>query len=98
MKMKRKVINGSCATEYSCNFGCGRNAIETDITETPYGTYMCGDIDCWNEFCLGFFSPLDVEEEEYEVCDGCEEDEDTSYDGMCMLCWEDLNEHLEENK
>ena len=98
MEMKRKVINGNCATEYNCEFGCGRNATETDITETPYGTYMCGDIDCWNEFCLSFFSPLDVEEEEYEVCDGCEEDEDTSYDGMCMLCWEDLNEHLEENK
>ena len=31
-----------------------------------------------------------------KTCDGCHEDEDTSYDGMCMPCWEDLNEHLEE--
>ena len=31
-----------------------------------------------------------------ELCEGCKESEDTSYDGMCMPCWEDLNEHLEE--
>jgi len=92
----RQVINGDCVSEYSCEYGCGQNASEVEISETPYGTYMCGDIDCWNNFCLEFFSPLDVEEEEYEVCDGCKEEEDTSYDGMCMLCWEDLNEHLEE--
>ena len=36
------------------------------------------------------------EVEEVEYCDSCEEEEDASYDGMCMLCWEDLNEHLEE--
>ena len=31
-----------------------------------------------------------------ELCEGCKESEDTSYDGMCMPCWEDLMEHLEE--
>ena len=96
MKKTRKVVNGTCATEYECEYGCNLNATETEISETPYGTYICGDIDCWNSFCLEFWNPLDVEEEEYEVCDSCEEEEDTSYDGMCMFCWEDLNEHLEE--
>ena len=76
MKMTRKVIDGDCATEYSCAYVCGRDATETDISETPYGTYICGNIECWNDFCLGFWSPKDVEEEEYEVCDDCEEEED----------------------
>jgi len=96
MIKKRKVVDGYDATEYSCEYGCGRDATETEISETPYGTFICGDIECWNNFCLEFWNPLDVEEEEYEVCESCEEEEDTSYDGMCMLCWEDLNEHLEE--
>jgi predicted amidophosphoribosyltransferase len=38
----------------------------------------------------------EVEITEKDVCDGCKEDTDTSYDGMCMPCWEELNEHLEE--
>ena len=96
MIKKRKVTQGSCATEYKCEYCCGRDATETEISETPYGTFICGDIECWNDFCWEFWNPLDVEEEEYEVCESCEEEEDTSYDGMCMLCWEDLNEHLEE--
>ena len=76
MNKTRQVINGDCATEYSCEYGCGQNATETEISETPYGTYMCGEIDCWNNFCLEFFCPLDVEVEDYEVCDSCEEEED----------------------
>ena len=88
----KKRWDGEC--EY-----CNRTPEETDIRRAyASGTYICGDIDCWNSFCLEFWNPLDVEEEEYEVCDSCEEEEDTSYDGMCMPCWEDLNEHLEEEK
>ena len=60
MLKKRKVVNGVCATEYRCEYGCGENATETEISETPYGTYICVDIDCWNSFCLEFWSPLDV--------------------------------------
>jgi len=92
-----KVVNGwdSAVEDYNCNYGCGRNISETEISETPYSTYICGDIECWNSFCLEFFSPLDVEDKEVEYCDSCKEEEDTSYDGMCMPCWEDLNEHLE---
>ena len=76
MLKKRKVVNGVCATEYRCEYGCGENATETEISETPYGTFICGDIECWNDFCWEFWNPLDVEEEEYEVCDSCEEEED----------------------
>ena len=31
-----------------------------------------------------------------DKCYGCKESKDISYDGMCFLCWEELNEHLEE--
>ena len=79
MKKIRQVVNGDCATEYRCEYGCGENATETEISETPYGTYICGDIDCWNSFCLEFWSPLDVEDEEYEACDDCEEEIDECY-------------------
>lgn len=75
MLKKKKVVNGDCVSEYKCNYGCGRNAGETEISETPYATYICGDIECWNGFCLEFWSPLDVEEIEVEVCDDCEEEE-----------------------
>jgi hypothetical protein len=75
MLTKIKVVNGwDTATEdYSCNYGCGRNIEETEISETPYATYVCGDIECWNNLCLEFWSPLDVEEKEVEACDDCEE-------------------------
>lgn len=80
MLKKRKVINGICATEYRCEYNCGQDGTETEISETPYGTYICGDIDCWNEFMLcEVWSPLDVEEEEYECCDDCEEEIEECY-------------------
>ena len=79
MLKKRKVVDGYCATEYRCEYGCGRDATETEISETPYGTHVCGDIDCWNDFCFEFWNPLDVEEEEYECCDDCEEEKEECY-------------------
>ena len=80
MLKKKKTIDGYDATEYSCEYSCGRNATETDISETPYGTYICGEIECWNEFMLcEVWSPLDLEEEEYQVCDDCEEEEEECY-------------------
>lgn len=100
MAIKNKItINGMEAehSDYICGYGCGRDISETEISETPYATYICGDIECWNSFCLEFWNPLEVEEEEVEVCEGCREDEDTSYDGFCHMCWEDLNEHLGED-
>lgn len=80
MLKKRKVIDGDCATEYRCEYGCGRDATETEISETPYGNYICGEIECWNEFMLcEVWSPLDVEEEECECCDDCEEEIEECY-------------------
>jgi len=80
MLKKKKTINGDCATGYRCEYSCGQDATETDISETPYGTYICGDIDCWNDFMLGeVWSPLDVEGIEVEVCDDCEEEKDECY-------------------
>jgi hypothetical protein len=79
MKKIREVVNGVCAKKYRCEFGCGQDSTEVEISETPYGTYVCGDIDCWNNFCLEFWSPLEVVEEEYECCDDCEEEIDECY-------------------
>tara|TARA_A100001201_G_scaffold126734_1_gene111281 strand:+ start:368 stop:661 length:294 start_codon:yes stop_codon:yes gene_type:complete len=96
MAVKNKIIIDGMESEHSdyiCGYGCGRDISETEISETPYATYICGDIECWNSFCLEFWNPLEVEEEEVEVCEGCELDEDTSYNGFCDLCWKDLNEN-----
>tara|TARA_R100001163_G_C5066026_1_gene204214 strand:+ start:404 stop:532 length:129 start_codon:yes stop_codon:yes gene_type:complete len=38
----------------------------------------------------------DIMKDTKDICYGCKESEDTSYDGMCFLCWEELMEHLEE--
>ena len=40
---------------------------------------------------------VEKEEKVIEVCDGCQEEEDTSYDGFCFMCWEDFNELTDEN-
>tara|TARA_Y100001938_G_scaffold130640_1_gene186844 strand:- start:556 stop:813 length:258 start_codon:yes stop_codon:yes gene_type:complete len=79
MVIQKKVINGDCATEYRCGYCCGRDATETEISETPYATYICGDIECWNDFCLEFWNPLDVEEIEIEICEDCEEEKEECY-------------------
>jgi len=79
MVIQKKVINGDCATEYRCEYGCGQDATEAEISETPYGTFICGDIECWNDFCLEFWNPLDVEEIEIEICEDCEEEKEECY-------------------
>ena len=82
----------------TCSY-CDATAEDTEISETDYcSEFICGDISCWNEYMMNnvFTRMVECEEKEIEVCDGCHEEEDTSYDGMCMPCWEDLNEHLEE--
>ena len=78
MKKTRKVVDGYCATEYSCEYGCSQNATETEISETPYATYICGEIECWNNFCLEWVwqgDTVEIEEYEVEVCDNCEEED-----------------------
>ena len=104
MKKKIKIVKGYedfDISDFACEY-CHQTPDETEI-QLAYAsdTYICGDIDCWNNYCMEWVwngNVVEVEEKEIDVCDGCHEDEDTSYDGMCMPCWEDLNEHLEENK
>lgn len=78
----RKVVEGheDCdLDEFSCEY-CNRNCEETEIQEAhASGTYICGDIECWNEYMFEWAwtgNTIDVIEEEYECCDDCEEEED----------------------
>ncbi len=96
---KRKVYDGvyTDASDCACEY-CGATPEETQIVKAyASGTYICGEIGCWDDYCFEWvWNGDDVEITEEDVCDGCKEDTDTSYDGMCMPCWEELNEHLEE--
>ena len=81
----------------NCEY-CGASAEDTEIAETNVcGGFMCGDIECWNNYIWAEIWGRMVEREEkvIEVCDGCQEEEDTSYDGFCFECWEDFNELTE---
>ena len=78
----RKVVEGyeDCdLDEFSCEY-CHRNCEETEIQEAhASGTYICGDIECWNEYMFDWAwtgNTIDLIEEEYECCDDCEEEED----------------------
>tara|TARA_R100000655_G_scaffold100756_1_gene145347 strand:- start:568 stop:843 length:276 start_codon:yes stop_codon:yes gene_type:complete len=81
----RKVVEGheDCdLDEFSCEY-CHRNCEETEIQEAyASGTYICGEIECWNEYMFEWVwtgNTIDVIEEEYEVCDDCEEEIDECY-------------------
>ena len=82
MLKKRKVVDGYedfDLDEFACEY-CHRNCEETEIQEAhASGTYICGDIECWNEYMFEWAwtgNTIDVIEEEYECCDDCEEEED----------------------
>ena len=81
MKKTRKVYNNDSydADDFACEY-CHRNCEETEIQEAyTSSTYICGDIECWNEFCWEWVwtgNSIELEDEEYEVCDECEEEED----------------------
>ena len=71
MATKTRKIYDGCLTlsECSCEY-CGKNPEETEI-QTAYasGTYICGDIECWNSYCLEWVwtgDVVEVTEEEYE--------------------------------
>ena len=80
MKKTRKVYGGFTteASDVQCEY-CSRTPEETEIQESyASGTYICGEIECWNEFCLEWVwtgNVVEITEEEYEVCDNCEEEE-----------------------
>ena len=81
MLKKRKVVEGheDCdLDEFSCEY-CHRNCEETEIQEAyASSTYICGEIECWNEYCFEWVwtgNTVEITEEEYEVCDDCEEED-----------------------
>jgi len=83
-----------------CNYCC-ENAHKKAIYSTAHsGVTICESESCILDYAMNniMTDELVHEVEEIEVCDSCEEEEDTSYDGNCMYCWEDLNEHLEEKE
>ena len=77
-----------------CYF-CGATAENEYIHAGDYsGQHICEGRECMYEYMSQniWVNPFEVKVIEMDVCDGCHEDEDTSYDGMCMPCWEDYTE------
>ena len=62
----------------TCSY-CGTGADSSEIWETHVcSDFICGEIDCWNEYMMGqvIHNQIECEDEEYEVCDDCEKEED----------------------
>ena len=79
MKKTRKLNGGfEEASDVQCEY-CNRTPEETEIQEAyASSTYICGEIECWNEYCFEWVwtgNTVEITEEEYEVCDECEEEE-----------------------
>ena len=72
----RKLYDGFTydADDVSCEY-CRQTPDETEIVKAyASDTYICGDIGCWNEYCLEWVwngDSVEIEEEEYEECDDC---------------------------
>jgi hypothetical protein len=103
MKIKKDIWNGGGylyddGDVPQCDY-CGENAKEKAIYSTAHsGILICDSESCILDYAMNNIMTDELIHDvvECEVCDSCKEEEDVSYDGMCMLCWEDLNEHLEE--
>lgn len=85
----------------SCSF-CDASAEDTEICETDYsGEFICGEIDCWNQYMNQnvWGKYVECKEKEVEACDSCEEVGEEIYeDGLCIECWEDFKElHKEDS-
>ena len=80
MIKKRKLYDGFTedASDVQCEY-CSQTPEETEIQKAyASGTYICGDIDCWNSYCWEWVwtgDVVEITEEEYEVCDNCEEED-----------------------
>ena len=80
MKMTRKKYGDFTyeASDCACAY-CGQTPDETEIVSAyASDTYICGDIECWNNYCMEWVwcgDTIEVVEEEYEVCDDCEEED-----------------------
>ena len=85
MKLIRQVVKGHEGMDlddFACEY-CGQTPDQTEIQEAyASGTYVCGDIDCWNEYMWAWAwtgNQVEVVDEEYEACDDCEEEIDECY-------------------
>ena len=80
MKVKKECWDGVCAY-------CHATPKEKEIQRAyASGTYICGDAECWNNFCMEWVwtgDTVEIEEYEVEVCDYCEEEDCTSYSHIC---------------
>jgi hypothetical protein len=90
--MRRKIMKNKTTItkkrwDANCEY-CGATPEETEVKWAyASNTAICGDIDCWNSYCLDWvWSGEDVEVEEYEVevCEDCEEEWKE-----CHCEWED---------
>ena len=99
MKITRKTYDDitNDASDVACEY-CHRTPDETEI-QSAYasGTYICGDIECWNGYCWEWVwtgDVVEVTEEEINVCEGCEEEIDEG--DICKYCKDDESEEDDE--
>ena len=100
MKITRKTYDGitNDASDVACEH-CGQTPNDTEIQRAyASGTYICGDIECWNSYCLEWVWAGDVvevtKEEIINVCEGCEEEIDEG--DICKYCKDDESEENDE--
>ena len=80
IKKTRKLYDGFTdeASDVQCEY-CSQTPEETEIQKAyASDTYICGDIECWNSYCWDWVwtgNTVEITEEEYEVCDECEEED-----------------------
>ena len=81
MKKKIKIVKGYedfDISDFACEY-CQQTPDKTEV-QLAYAsdTYICGEISCWYDYCQEWVwtgDVVDVEDEEYEVCDDCEEED-----------------------
>ena len=99
MKIIRKTYGGftripeDCACAY-----CHQTPLDTEIQEAyASGTYICGDIDCWNAYCWEWVwtgKVVEIEEEEINVCEACADEIDEG--DICKYCKVESEDESEE--
>lgn len=81
----------------TCEY-CGASADETEIAENHVsGGFMCGEIECWNNYIWSevWGRMVEITEEEINVCEACEEPIDEGDE--CDDCrWEREEEEEDE--
>ena len=73
---------------------CGRTPEETEIVRAyASGTYICGDIECWNSYCFDWVwtgDYVEVTERTINVCECCEDEIDEG--DICEYCKKESEE------